>query len=218
MERTLKESPARTELYERIVRTASEAFAQEGIRAVKMDDIAARLSISKRTLYETFEDKEALLFECMSRHLQQMRAFMDEVCGRTDNVLEIILEFYLCHMENLRRVNYVFVEDLKKYPRVMEYLRQKRQDNLKETILFFERGVEQGLFRPDLDMALVIQLMQLLNEQVTRNDLGRVYPMEQLFRSVVLIFIRGISTDKGLRLLEELIERHDKKKHEQTNL
>ena len=115
-------------------------------------------------------------------------------------------------------MNYVFVEDLKKYPRVMEYLRQKRQDNLKETILFFERGVEQGLFRTDLDMALVIQLMQLLNEQVTRNDLGRVYPMEQLFRSVVLIFIRGISTDKGLRLLEEMIERHDKKKHEQTNL
>ncbi len=218
MEKSLRESPAKTELYERIVRTASEAFAKEGIKAVKMDDIASRLSISKRTLYETFEDKESLLFECMRRHLEETQRFVNQVTQRTDNVLEVILEFYLRHLEDLRQINYAFVEDLKKYPRVMEYLHQTRLENQRESILFFEKGVEQGIFKPEVNMKLVIELVQMLNEEIFRKDLGRVYPLEQLFKSVVLIFIRGISTDKGLRLLETLMENHDKSIQNKTIL
>ncbi len=218
MDKPSKEPSVRTELYERIVSAASEAFAKEGIKAVKMDDIASRLSISKRTLYETFADKESLLFECVRRHLQETQLFMSQVIQRTDNVLEVILEFYLRHLVDLRQINYAFVEDLKKYPRVMEYLRQTRLDNQKESVFFFEKGVEQGLFKPEVNMALVIELVRILNEEILRNDLWRVYPMEQLFKSVVLIFIRGISTDKGLRLLDALMENHDKSIQNKTNL
>ena len=49
-------------LKDKILTTAMTAFARNGIRAVKMDDIANALSISKRTLYEVYRNKEDLLF------------------------------------------------------------------------------------------------------------------------------------------------------------
>lgn len=48
----------REELKLRVVETASKSFMTLGIKAVHMDDIASSLSISKRTLYELFGDKE----------------------------------------------------------------------------------------------------------------------------------------------------------------
>lgn len=53
-----KENSQRVELKDRIIETASEAFTAHGIKSITMDDIAASLGISKRTLYEVFQDKE----------------------------------------------------------------------------------------------------------------------------------------------------------------
>ena len=53
----------RMDLRTKILKCAMMNFRQKGIRAVKMDDIACQLSISKRTLYEIFIKKEDLLFE-----------------------------------------------------------------------------------------------------------------------------------------------------------
>ena len=51
-----------------ILQAAMKAFAEKGIRAVKMDDIAESLAISKRTMYEIYTTKEELLYEGVFRH------------------------------------------------------------------------------------------------------------------------------------------------------
>ena len=55
----------KTVVKEHIVLAAAKSFAQKGVKTVRMDDIAAGLSISKRTLYELFHDKEDLLLDVM---------------------------------------------------------------------------------------------------------------------------------------------------------
>lgn len=52
-----KHSASRSELRERIIQTAVESFSAHGIKSITMDDIAASLGISKRTLYEVFPTK-----------------------------------------------------------------------------------------------------------------------------------------------------------------
>ena len=52
------------DLKERIVQTALVLFGKYGIKSITMDEIASGLGISKRTLYETFKDKESILMEC----------------------------------------------------------------------------------------------------------------------------------------------------------
>lgn len=63
-----KDPSSRAELRERIVETAMNAFTSHGIKSITMDDIAASLGISKRTLYEVFSDKESLLKEGILRY------------------------------------------------------------------------------------------------------------------------------------------------------
>jgi AcrR family transcriptional regulator len=48
-----------------VTEIALDLFSRNGIKSVSMDSIARRANISKRTLYEYFEDKEALLSEAL---------------------------------------------------------------------------------------------------------------------------------------------------------
>ena len=60
-------SPYRTEVKNKILKISMKQFLSKGVKAVKMDDIAMSLSISKRTLYEIFADKEDLLYACIKK-------------------------------------------------------------------------------------------------------------------------------------------------------
>ena len=61
----LTESDPKEVLKDQLILIASNAFANYGIKTVTMDEIAASAGISKRTLYQLFKDKEALLRECI---------------------------------------------------------------------------------------------------------------------------------------------------------
>ena len=69
----MKENGTKKEIYGLIVETAHELFIEHGIKDVKMDDIAAKLSISKRTIYELFNDKEELLREVLKLQNEMMQ-------------------------------------------------------------------------------------------------------------------------------------------------
>ena len=58
-------------LCDRILDTALHTFAERGVKGTKMDDVAAQLGISKRTLYEIYNTKETLLVECICRYHRQ---------------------------------------------------------------------------------------------------------------------------------------------------
>ena len=49
------------ETQERIVNKAHELFMRYGIRSVSMDEIATQLGMSKKTIYQFYADKDALV-------------------------------------------------------------------------------------------------------------------------------------------------------------
>ena len=73
---------------ERIIDQAMQMFATQGIKSVRMDDIAQHLGVSKRTLYELFGDKEGLLYLAMERYFQRDRQRWTELTANARNVLE----------------------------------------------------------------------------------------------------------------------------------
>ena len=82
-----KHPTMRRELREKIIIAAGELFAKDGIRSVTMDDIAASFGISKRTLYELFSDKEALLIDCIRMEMELEEVYMREQAAQSYNVL-----------------------------------------------------------------------------------------------------------------------------------
>ena len=74
-----------------ILETAMHAFAEKGIRAVKMDDVATALGISKRTLYEIFETKELLLFEGIRKYHAERQEYAKQATQQCKNVMEVLV-------------------------------------------------------------------------------------------------------------------------------
>ena len=117
-----KKRTDKTVVKEHIVLAAAKAFAQKGVKTVRMDDIATGLSISKRTLYELFHDKEDLLLDVMKLHREEMQEYMTQVASKAENVLEVLLKFFQRSAQDFQNTNRKFFEDIEKYPKVMRYI------------------------------------------------------------------------------------------------
>jgi AcrR family transcriptional regulator len=78
------------DMKERILQTADRLFYLQGIRAIGVDTIAAEISISKRTLYNHFPSKDALVLAYLERRLVQPRASdespLEQVLGTFDSL------------------------------------------------------------------------------------------------------------------------------------
>ena len=150
-----KRSVPRTELKKRIVETAMQAFKSHGIKSITMDDIAVSLGISKRTLYEVFANKEMLLEACILKEREDMKAYVDEMLATSDHVLEVLLKLYLHSIERFHATHKSFFEDLKKYPKVYELFKSDKKHDSADAVSFFKEVVKQGIFRDDINFAIV---------------------------------------------------------------
>jgi AcrR family transcriptional regulator len=205
MEKHIKK--ARTDkdtLRARITQQAKRAFATHGIKAVRMDDIAAAEGISKRTLYELFADKEALLLEVVHSHHEMEHLQMAEVAMQCHNAMEIILQSYLRATHGLQSVSRLFFEELKCYPKVQTYLEEQRLAGLDTIRRFYQRGVDEGLFHADVNYNIVCVMVREQMESLLDSAACKQFSLAEIYRTVALTHIRGIATQKGLSLIHDL--------------
>ena len=205
MQETKEISPYKKGLRNKIITTSMEAFARNGIRHVKMDDVAKDLGISKRTLYEIFDKKEDLLYEGVKYYLGERRTQMELKAQQCKNVMEIILQAYKLKVEEFRQTNPCFYTDLVKYPKVARYLAQQNQQMLTNMTKFIERGIEEGFFRKEVNPELVARLFDALGKYVMEQQLYCLYTIEDIFTNLVFVTIRGICTEKGTEAIKQWI-------------
>lgn len=189
-------------LKNQILATAMEAFAAQGIRAVKMDDIARTLTISKRTLYEIYSNKEVLLFETVRKKRSDGEQWIKERLAASANVIDIILQIYMQKAEEFRSTNQLFYTDLEKYPQILRFLRQDSQTQKLRLKQFLERGIDEGYFRRDVNTDLVMLSFEALGENIQRHSLYKLYTFDELFFNVFMVMLRGISTQQGIEQID----------------
>lgn len=205
MQETRKISQYKKNLRDKILEAAMRAFAQRGIRAVKMDDVASELSISKRTVYEIFNNKESLLFEGMKKYYAERQALAREETSQCENVMEIMVAIYRMKVEEFRQTNPLFFVDLVKYPKVSRFLNQQNQQMRKDLLKFMERGIYEGYFREDINYELAGRLFDALGKYVMVNQLYRQYSIEEIFQNLIFVSMRGLCTDKGVKALDCIV-------------
>lgn len=197
----------REALREQILKVATREFTTIGVKSVKMDDIARKLKISKRTLYEIYDNKEQLLLESVARRIHEFDATLERFDSSGEKqVIDILLEFYRLQMEELRDMNPVYYEDLHKYPRVMSFLEQVNKEHKAHSKDFFKRGVLEGYFRNDFNYELISLLGNNVMQNVVESKLYNTYSLQDIFRNVVMLFIRGLCTAKGIQELDRQLE------------
>lgn len=196
----------RTAIKERVIDVALSQFLTHGVRSVTMDEIASSVRISKRTLYEMFTDKETLLKDCIISRRDEMRIYLDEVLRNTQNVLEVVLAFYRRSVEALHHINNRFWDDVKKYPEVYAIVVESRDKEADDELKFFKMGVDQGLFRKDIDYVVVNTLFRDLLRIYLKTEGNYKFTMLQVYESFVLTYIRGIVTPKGNEMLDDFLK------------
>ena len=196
----------RNELKERILEYSEKEFYANGVKQVKMDNIANYLSISKRTLYEIYPTKEDLLLECLKKHDTAYESRIEQYIEESNpNAIEIIIFSYKMKLEYFLLLNPLFLDELCKYKRVINYFdaRDKERDTNFEWL--FNRGVEEGFFRKDLNPRIISNMFTVSLKEAIDNELYKEFGMEYLFRDIVFTLIRGICTIKGIEAIDQLL-------------
>lgn len=198
-------STYRHSLKDKILETSMTLFANKGINRVKMDDIANTLSISKRTIYEIYSDKEELLFEGVKKYRTLRSEHMRLISFNSDNVMDIILHAYMLQVEEFKRTNPVFYSDIERYPKVMRYLEDEHKLTRSEFLNFLHRGVTEGYFLSDINYELIMNMFDALGKYIMSNQLYMCYSMEDVFKNIVFVSLRGICTIKGVEVLDRFM-------------
>ena len=196
---------SREEVRAKVLEAAAKAFSEQGIKNVRMDDIANSISISKRTLYELFSDKEHLLKEVFLAHHKEMLEYIAKVVSGADNVLEIIFAFYKRKLGELGQTNPSFLRDLRKYPNVIEFMKEARRESDKDASVYFQKGVEQGIFRSDINFEIINQATMMQLEMLIYSNLTDNYPLPEIYSEITILHMRGITTEKGQKMVDEFL-------------
>ena len=208
----MKEENTKESIRELILRTALEKFTKHGIKDVKMDDIASTLSISKRTIYELFNDKEQLLLEALKLHNEIILSEGKQIVRNASHTLEIILKLYDKYVDIISSINRKFFADLKKYPDICKSKKHNEEQNDKKFLAWIEMGRKQGLFREDANLEIFsyiqrknLETIFTVNMNAEENELGKFSPHE-LGRTLIIFYLRGISTPKGQEIIETYLK------------
>ena len=196
-------TPYRQLLKERILDTAMEQFARRGIRAVRMDDLAQNLGISKRTLYEIYANKEDLLYEGVKKYHAKRLEENRRIVEGAGNVMDILLMLYRHSVTELRKVVPSFYSELERYKKVVDYLHAEDKRRFGERKAFVERGVEEGYFRKDINVELVLHFFEAIGFHALREDLFSKYSIDDIYNSVVFLSLRGLCTEKGQKRMDQ---------------
>ena len=211
MYKVIPQTSYRMELSGRIIDTAIHKFISNGVKSVKMDDIANILGISKRTLYEIFANKEKLLLECLRVREKEYDCHMANYSkGETHNVIDIIIEFYKYQIESVTEISPDFFRDIGRYHKVMAYFEERRKEHNRNAKDFFLRGVEEGYFRNDVDFDIVLRIGQVSMDYAMHTEMYKEFSMKHILHNVLLLFLRGICTAEGVTKLDVLMSEIDK--------
>ena len=203
-------------LKEELLANISDLFLTYGLRSTSMDDICTHLKISKKTLYQIFENKDHVVEQVMFYRLEKIRKETNEESISKKNPVRFLYSIKKHIIEDLNSrlpANYF---DVKKYhPEVDKRIREAERKFIYSILSsVLGQGVEQGFFRKEADMEVQMYLfekqMSFLKEQEMLNEIE--YPKIVLVSTIVDNFILSISTVEGVAVFDEIIKNEKTKR------
>ena len=193
---------------EQVMTTALDMFSQYGIKSVSMDDIARNTGISKRTIYEFFEDKETLLQEAIKYHNNTMRKILSELEKGPFTALDVFVLFYEEFMKHPRWYIKRYYDDLKRYPKAVEQAEKDKADFTTRCIKLLNRGGKEGVFQKDLNIEILALLAKEQLKMIQPSKAFVNHSVTEVFKTVLFTFLRCICTEKGMVILERYALKH----------
>ncbi|MXV15464.1 TetR/AcrR family transcriptional regulator [Hufsiella ginkgonis] len=193
------------DIKQHILKESDQLFCRYGIKSVTMDDIAKHLGMSKKTIYQHFQDKDELVYILIKNKMEQQTCSMDDTAANAENAVhEVFLA--VTQMEvMLSNMNPMLFYDLQKYhPEAWQVFRSFREKNLYQTILNnIDRGIREGYYRETVNREL-IAAMRVEQIDMVLSPLtfaAGKYSMLQVMAVHTEHFVYGVCNLRGHRLI-----------------
>ncbi|WP_454987269.1 TetR/AcrR family transcriptional regulator [Capnocytophaga leadbetteri] len=200
---------------EEIVKRALNDFMQYGFKTFTMDDLASKMGISKKTLYEHFPSKNDLVEAVLDYALDMSCKNVDAFVQGDGSVIENVYR-------NQKKVKEIFninsdrpICELQKY--YSKTYERMEIDFAKSDARFIdkllEKGWQEGLFRKDINVnfyktfySSVQRLRSLANTFPERE-----YPFWDTIYTLMEYFFRILVNEKGMKELERVLQLKNEK-------
>jgi TetR/AcrR family transcriptional regulator, cholesterol catabolism regulator len=193
---------------ETIAGKAAELFSKYGIRSITMDDIAANMGISKKTLYTWFMDKNELVETVFMEPLKQAEQDCLAKIAAAQNAIQEAIQCWRCLRHIPMILNEVLLHDLQKYHHQLF----ARYEQFKKIFLYgmicknIERGKKEELYREDIEPE-IIALHEIAVLDINYSSLAtqnRKWPAAVISKQLMLYYLHGLVTGKGQRLIKNI--------------
>ena len=180
----------------RVVAVARRQFLTHGFRSVSMDDLAAELGMSKKTLYVSFPGKDALIEAVLKDKFREVEADLKQLAkGQAADVEVALHQFLGCLQRHTAEIQPAFVRDIgRKAPELFQVVEQKRRELIRRYFGgLFEDGKKAGMIRTDIPTHLIIEIVlgavQAIMNPAKLMELGLT--VEQGYSSVIRLVLEG---------------------------
>jgi len=189
-----------------IIEKVKDLYKTYGIKSVTMDDVAHKLAISKKTLYQFFQDKDELVSSVVECDFEQKNheTMLD---SSNLNAIEEVFEYYKMQIKVIKDHKPSFVYDLRKYypeifAKVQQRMRERILNNTSANIL---KGKSEKIYRSDLDEEIIAQLNLMRIEGIMSGEFFNAGEglTHRLFTEIYKYHMYAIVNDSGRKILEK---------------
>lgn len=195
------------ETKDRILQGAEELFLKCGIKSVTMDDIARHLSISKKTIYQFFSDKNEIVDLLMRLKLADDKVALQKIHDEADNVITEVFGLMKHLSQVFSKMNPNLFYDLQKYhPRTWKQFNDFKEECFESMVEnAIKEGMKDELVRADIDTRIIARLRM---EEIQLGFNAQVFPPDKFKIVDVQLelldhFLHGICTLKGHKLINK---------------
>jgi AcrR family transcriptional regulator len=190
---------------EKIISKASELFLKLGFKSVTMDDIAGEMCISKKTIYKYFCNKEVLIEESTSTVHRQVHEIIDSIVAKNFNSIHENFEIREMFRDMFKNnIDTSPIYQLKKhypeiYQNVLSHEIEQCTKYFRENI---EKGIREGLYRPDLNVDIYVKFYYILIFHINENTISE-REAQEIELEALEYHTRAMATEKGILELEK---------------
>jgi AcrR family transcriptional regulator len=178
---------------------AAKMFAERGLRATTVRDIADSAGILSGSLYHHFKSKEQMVEEVLRDFLDWLFGRYQEIVDTQPNPLERLKGLFMTSFEAIehRHAQVVIYQDEAKRLSALpqfDFVETRNKEQRKLWIDLLHEGVEQGCFRPDIDVDVVYRFIRDTTWVSVRwYQTGGPLTAEEVGRQYLSIVLGGIA-------------------------
>lgn len=193
-------------MQERILNKARELMFQTGVKHVTMDDLATQLGISKKTIYQYYKDKDALVSSVVENELANHALICNQSMQAADNAVHEIFLLMTVIQEMFNRMNPLALFEIEKYyPLAFEKIKNHKDDFIFSMISKnLEKGIAEGLYRKDVDVTILSKYR--LETSLIPFNIHVFHPakfdMLKVNLQIIEHFVYGVATLEGHKLMD----------------